>query len=182
MVCILLGTGFEESEALVPADLLRRAGVEVVLTSLQGREVTGGHGITVKADLELEQLEPAQVEMIFLPGGLGGVTAISTYPKALDLVRTVHSQGRYVAAICAAPTILAALGLLDGHRAVCYPGMEEQMAGALIQKGTPVVVDGTLITGEAAGSAISFGLKLVELLKGSDMAEKVRESIHYHIQ
>lgn len=181
MVCILLGSGFEESEALVPADLLRRAGVDVALTALQGQEVTGGHGITVKADLELDQMNPNQVEMIFLPGGLGGVTAISTCPKALELVRTVHSQGRYVAAICAAPTILATLGLLEGCRAVCYPGMEEQMAGALIQKGTPVVADGTLVTGEAAGSAFSFGLTLVELLKGSDVAEKVRESVHYHI-
>lgn len=180
MVCILLGRGFEESEALVPADLLRRAGVDVALTALQGQEVTGGHGITVKADLSLDQLGPAQVEMVFLPGGLGGVDAISACPKALELVHAVHSQGRYVAAICAAPTILAALGLLENRRAVCYPGMEEQMAGASVQKGTPVVVDGTLVTGEAAGSAFSFGLKLVELLKGSNTAQKVRESVHYH--
>lgn len=179
MVCILLGTGFEESEALVPADLLRRAGADVALTSLQGQEVTGGHGITVKADLSLDQLDPTQVEMVFLPGGLGGVNAISACPKALELVRTVHSQGRYVAAICAAPTILAALGLLEDRRAVCYPGMEDQMAGALIQKGTPAVVDGILITGEAAGSVFPFGLKLVELLKGSNVAEKVRKSVHY---
>lgn len=180
MVCIILGNGFEESEALVPADLLRRAGVEVALTALQGQEVTGGHGITVKADLELSQVDPDDVDLIFLPGGLGGVEAISACPQALTMIRAIYEKGRYVTAICAAPTILAALGLLEGRKAVCYPGMEAQMAGAVIQKGTPVVTDGTLITGEAAGSAFPFGLKLVELLKGSAAAEKVRESVHYH--
>ena len=180
MVCILLGTGFEESEALVPADLLRRAGVEVALTALEGREVTGGHGITVKADLSLSQVDPGDVELIFLPGGLGGVDAISSCPQALELVRAVYSQGRYVAAICAAPTVLAALGLLEGRRAVCYPGMEDQLTGAVLQKGIPVVDDGTIITGEAAGSAFSFGLRLVELLRGSAAAARIRESVHYH--
>lgn len=180
MVCILLGAGFEESEALVPADLLRRAGVEVALTALEGREVPGGHGITVRADLSLDQVDPGNVELIFLPGGLGGVEAISSCPQALDLVRQLYGQGRYVAAICAAPTILAGLGLLEGRKAVCYPGMEAQLTGAVLQKGTPVVEDGTIITGEAAGSAFSFGLRLVELLRGPAVAAKIRESVHYH--
>lgn len=180
MVCILLGNGFEEAEALVPADLLRRAGVDVSLTALQGKEVTGGHGITVLADLELSQVDPDTVELVFLPGGLGGVDALSHCPPALDLIRTLYEKGRYVAAICAAPTLLAALGLLEGRRAVCYPGMEDKMAGALVQKGSPVVEDGTLITGEAAGSAFTFGLKLVEILKGTATAEQIKEGVHYH--
>ena len=179
MVCVILGSGFEESEALVPADLLRRAGVDVSLVSLHGQEVTGGHGVTVKADMELSQGDPNAVELLFLPGGLGGVEAISNCLEALEFIRIVSTKGRYVAAICAAPTILAALGLLDGRKAVCYPGMEDQMAGALMQKGAPVVIDGTLITGEAAGSALPFGLKLVELLKGSDAEKLLRNSIYY---
>lgn len=180
MVCILLGNGFEESEALVPADLLRRAGVDVALTALQEQEVTGGHGITVRADLELSQVDPEAVELVFLPGGLGGVDALSHCPQALELIRSLYEKGRYVTAICAAPTLLSALGLLEGRRAICYPGMEEQMAGALVQKGSPVVQDGTLITGEAAGSAFTFGLKLVEVLKGTAAAEKIKAGIHYH--
>lgn len=180
MVCILLGAGFEESEALVPADLLRRAGVEVALTALKGQVVTGGHGITVEADLSIDQIEPDTIELIFLPGGLGGVEAISSCPRALSLIRQLHEQGRYIAAICAAPTVLAALGLLEGRKAVCYPGMENQLTGAVLQKGVPVVADGPFITGEAAGSAFSFGLKLVELLRGAAVSEQVRKSIHYH--
>lgn len=180
MVSILLGNGFEEAEALVPADLLRRAGVDVVLTALDGCEVTGSHGITVRADRALSQVDAKDVELVFLPGGLEGVRSISACPQALELIRTVYTAGRYVAAICAAPTLLASLGLLDGKRAVCYPGMEDQMKGALVQKGSPVVVDGTVITGEAAGSAFPFGLKLVELLKGSNTAETVKAAIHYH--
>ena len=179
MVFILLGDGFEEAEALVPADLLRRAGVDVILTALQGQEVTGGHGITVRADAQLSQLDPEECELIFLPGGGGGVKSLAACPQALELVRSHYEKGGYVAAICAAPTLLASLGLLGGRKAVCYPGMENQMTGALMQKGTPVVVDGAVITGEAAGSSFAFGLKLVELLKGPTMAEQVKESVHY---
>lgn len=181
MVVILLGTGFEEAEALVPADLMRRAGIEVVLTSVTDHlEVTGGHGITVKADRRLSKIAPGNVDLVMLPGGLGGVRAILYCPAALDLVKAVHAGGAPVAAICAAPTVLAKLGLLNGRKAVCYPGMEDQLTGALPQVGSPVVVDGAVITGEAAGSAFDFGLKLIEILRGKGDADKVRNGVHYH--
>lgn len=180
MVCVLLGTGFEETEALVPVDLLRRAGIPVTLTGLTGRDVTGSHQITVKADKLLSEVEPDEVEMVFLPGGSGGVASISACSEALALVRTLYDKGRYVAAICAAPTILAALGLLEGHPAVCYPGLESQLSGAIVKKGVPVVPDGTIITGEAAGSAFAFGLKLIEVLKGPAAAEVVKNQVFYH--
>ncbi len=179
MVYVLLGTGFEESEAIVPTDLLRRAGVEVKLVGLEGLEVTGSHGITVRADLTLDQMDPDQAELLFLPGGLGGVASIQNSPAAMALVRAVYDRDIYLTAICAAPTILAALGLLENRRAVCYPGMEDRLTGAVIQKGSPVVADGKLVTGEAAGSAFLFGLKLVELLKGADAAQQVRDAVHY---
>lgn len=180
MVCILLGTGFEEAEALVPADLLRRANVEVCLTSLTDTlTVRGGHGITVLADRPLSQINPAEVELVLLPGGLGGVDAISSCPAALELIRSVHSRGGKLAAICAAPTILASLGLLEGRQAVCYPDMENEMSGAQVAVGTPVVLDGTILTAEAAGSSFLFGLKLVELLKGTAAAEAVKHAVHY---
>ena len=180
MVCVLLGTGFEETEALVPVDLLRRAGIPVTLAGLTGREVTGSHQITVKADKLLSEVDPADVEMIFLPGGSGGVESISACPQALELIRTLYVQGRYVAAICAAPTILAALGLLQGRSAVCYPGMEAQLGGATVKKGVPVVPDGKIITGEAAGSAFAFGLKLIETLKGPAATQSVKNQVFYH--
>lgn len=180
MVVILLGNGFEESEAIVPADLLRRAGVEVVLTALEGMEVISSHGVTVKADATLEALDADRIDLLFLPGGLGGVEAIQSCPAALKLVRAVYDKGKYLTAICAAPTILGAMGLLEGRRAVCYPGMEDGLTGADVQRGHGVVVDGNLVTGEAAGSAFEFGLKLVELLKGSVTAQQVKDAVHYH--
>lgn len=180
MVAILLGTGFEEAEAMVPADLLRRAGIEVALVGLEGRQVTGSHGIPVIADTTLEELDRDTVDMLMLPGGLGGVEAISSNVHAQALIQYCYDHGRWLAAICAAPTILANLGMLDRRRAVCYPGMEDLMGSAVVQKGSPVVVDGHIVTGEAAGSSFPFGLKLVEILKGASAAEQVCHAVHYH--
>ena len=180
MVCILLWNGFEEAEALVPADLLHRAGVEVSLTALDGEFVTGSHNITVKADTTLDHVDPTAVELVMLPGGLGGVKALGDDPRTAPFVRSVLDRGGLVAAICAAPTLLAAFGLLDGKKAVCYPGMEGEMVGALPQPSVPFVVDGSIITGEAAGSAFPFGLKLVEILRGLEAAQKVKDAVHYH--
>lgn len=180
MVVILLADGFEESEALVPADLLRRANREVSLAGLDSRQVTGGHGIAVTADCTLADLDPDGIELLMLPGGLGGVSAIQASPAALDLIRQVWEKGALLAAICAAPTLLAPLGILEGRRAVCYPGMEDGLGPARACKGERVVVDGRLITGEAAGSAFDFGLALIEALDGRAAADAVRQGVHYH--
>ena len=180
MVAILLGTGFEEAEALVPADLLRRSGAEVKLVALKGNEVTGGHGITVAADCTLANVDPEALDMLVLPGGLGGVNAIQEDLSAMALIEQAYARGVWLAAICAAPTILANLGYLDRRQAVCYPGMEELMGSAVVDKGASVVVDGHIITGRAAGSAFDFGLRLVDALKGPNAAEKVRDAVHYH--
>jgi len=180
MVIILLGTGFEESEALVPADLLRRSGADVRLVGLDSLQVTGGHGITVTADLLLSQVRVDETEMVILPGGLGGVNAIQNSLTAQGLIQGAYDRGIWLAAICAAPTILAGMGLLDRRSAVCYPGMEDEMGSAVVRKGTPVVEDGHIITAEAAGSAFAFGLKLVEVLRGTDAAREVRHAVHYH--
>lgn len=180
MVCILLGEGFEEVEALVPADLLRRAGLTVCLAGLSGREVTGSHGITVRADAALEDVDAGEIELLFLPGGMGGVASIRNCPAALDLIRETHARGAFLAAICAAPTILGEMGLLKGRRAVCYPGMESALTGAEVCCGQGVVVDGRLVTGEAAGSALPFALTLASLLRSPACAREVAEAIHYH--
>ena len=179
MVAILLGTGFEESEAVVPADLLRRAGVEVRLVGLDSLQVVSSHNITITADMTLDQLDRDEVELLMLPGGLGGVDAIRANQRALALIQYCYDQGRWLTAICAAPTLLANMGLLDRRKAVCFPGMEDLMGSAVVQKGCPVVVDGHIVTGEAPGASFYFGLKLVEVLKGAEVAQQIKNATHY---
>ena len=180
MVYVLLGEGFEESEAIVPVDLLRRAGVEVSLAGVTDKTVLSSHGIAVTCECTLREIDEENLTMVFLPGGLGGVEAIQASETALGIVQRAADRGAYIAAICAAPTILARLGLLDRRQAVCYPGMEDQMLSAVVKKGSPVVTDGHIITGEAAGSAFEFGLKLVEILTDAQTAQQVRQAVHYH--
>lgn len=180
MVYVLLGEGFEEAEAIVPVDLLRRAGVEVSLAALKGKVVKSSHGVKVEADCQLKDVDESKLEMLIIPGGLGGVDAIMGDQAALGLVQRAADRGAYVCAICAGPTVLAHLGISDRRQAGCSPGMEEQMGSAVVQKGKKVVVDGHLITGEAAGSSFEFGLKLVEALKGPEALQKVKQAIHWH--
>ena len=178
MVAILLGTGFEPLEAVAPCDILRRGGVETKFVSLSTRLVEAGHGIRIEADCTLDELEAENTEMVMLPGGLGGVRSILSCPKALELVKTVYARGGYVSAICAAPTILAELGITDGKNATCYPGMEDQMRGAQMQN-AGAVRDGRVLTGRAAGSSEEFGLLLLAALKGEAAAEEVAKAIVY---
>ncbi len=178
MVAILLGEGFEETEAIAPYDLLKRAGVDVCFAGVGGMTVKGSHGICVQADCSAEDLQADGLEMIVLPGGLRGVQTLSSSEKAMELTKQVWASGAYVAAICAAPTILAGLGITEGRKATCYPGMESKMSGAKMQNKS-AVTDGKLITGRAAGSAMDFGLELVKALKGTAAAHKVASDVVY---
>lgn len=180
MVYILLANGFETAEALCPCDVLRRANVPVQLVGVNGAAACSGQKVAVQTDITLDEVSFDEMEMLMLPGGLVGVDNILASDAAMDLIRKAAAAGKYVAAICAAPTILGKLGLLKGKRAVCYPGMEDGLIGAQPCAGESVVVEGNIVTGEAAGSSIVFGLKLVELLRGAEAAEKVRTGIHYH--
>ena len=177
MVSLLLGTGFEETEAIAPLDLLRRAGVEVATVGINGKVVYGSHGIGIEADLELGQMDLTKLEMVILPGGLGGVASIKASQAALDAVRFAYENGKYVAAICAGPTILASLGITDGKNATCYPGCESQMGSAIIHENAAAVTDGKIITGTSAGCAIPFGLQLIAALKGKEAAEAIAKQI-----
>ncbi len=183
MIYILLGPGFEEAEALVPADLLRRADLPVTLAGVTGRTITGSHGITVQADLPAAAVSLAPDDMLILPGGLKGVSAMEHSPAAMKLIRQAADDPQvWLAAICAAPTLLARADLLPaGVHAVCYPGMESQLsaAGAAPVMDRPVVAQGRLITGRAAGSAFDFGLAIVEMLAGTAKADQVRAAVHY---
>lgn len=176
MVAILLGTGFEPVEALAPCDILRRGGVDVQLAALEGRVVEGGHGIRVEADCALSDLNVNDLEMVVLPGGLGGVHSILACEAALALVRRAYDAGKLIGAICAAPQILAKLSITDGRRATCYPGVEAVMGSAVMQD-AGVVCDGAVITGRAMGSAEAFGLALLAALRGEETAQRVAQEI-----
>lgn len=177
MVYMLLGTGFEETEAIAPLDLLRRAGVEVLTVGIDGKTVIGSHKIPVVADITIGEMDLTNMEMIVIPGGLGGVASLRASRASLDALKFGWENQKYVAAICAGPTVLADLGITDGRKATCYPGQESNMGAAKMQENAAVVVDGKLITGTSAGCAIPFGLALVEALKGKEAAETVRKQI-----
>lgn len=176
MVYVLLGTGFEEMEAIAPIDLLRRAGIRILTVGVDGKTVTGSHGISVEADITLDQLDLTDLEMIVLPGGLGGVATVRSSQGALDALRFAYENNKYVAAICAGPTVLAELGIVGARRATCYPGCEGGMGAASMLEAA-CVTDGKLITGASAGCAIPFALALITALKGEDEAERIAKQI-----
>ncbi len=176
MVYMFLGTGFEETEAIAPLDLLRRANIDVKTVGLNGKIITGSHGIGITADMEIDQLDTGDAEMVILPGGLGGVASIRACHAAMEAIDAVWQQGRFTAAICAGPTVLADLGITAGKQCTCYPGCESGM-GQAIMVNAAAVRDGNLITGTSAGCAIPFGLMLIEALKGKDEAERIAHQI-----
>ena len=176
MVYIILGKGFEPMEAVAPCDILRRGGVEVQFAGIGGTLIEGGHGICVQADCRVEDMKLGRTDMVILPGGLGGVQSILGCETAMNFIRLAYEDQKYVAAICAAPTILAQLHITDGRRATCYPGCETQMPGT---EYTPVQAqqDGKLITGQAPGASFAFGLKLLAALRGEQTAADVAEGM-----
>ena len=177
MIYLLLGTGFEETEAVAPLDLMRRAGISVATVGINGKIITGSHGIPVQADMALGEMDLTQMEGIILPGGLKGVASIRASREAMEAIRFAWENGKLTAAICAGPTVLADLGIPDGKNATCYPGCEAQMGSANMVPEAAAVTDGNLITGTSAGCAIPFGLAIISALKGPDAAEAVAKQI-----
>ena len=175
MVYMLLGTGFEETEAVAPLDLLRRAGIETLTVGLNGKTIYGGHNIGIEADITIDRLDLTNMDMIVLPGGLGGVASIRGCQAAMDAIRFAYENDLFVAAICAGPTVLADLGITAGKNATCYPGCEGGMGSAKMVPGVPCVRDGKVITGTSAGCAVPFGLALVAALKGEEAAKTLAE-------
>ena len=175
MVYVLLGTGFEEVEAITPIDLLRRADIPVTTVGINGKTVFGGHDIGIEADITLSEMNPADLDMIVLPGGLGGVASVRANQTAMDMLRFAWDNGKFVAAICAGPTVLADLGITQSKAATCYPGCEEDMGNANMVANVPCVRDGNLITGTSAGCAVPFGLMLIAALKNQATADAVAQ-------
>ena len=177
MVYMLLGTGFEETEAITPIDLMRRAGIEVSTVGIDGKMVYGSHGIGIEADVTMDQVDLAKARMVVIPGGLRGGASLRASQPAMDTLKQAWDLGLYVAAICAGPTVLADLHIPDGLKATCYPGCEDGMGSAVMVPGAAAVRDGRLITGTSAGCAVPFGLALIEALKGKEAADAVAKQI-----
>ena len=176
MVYVLLGTGFEETEAIAPIDLLRRAGIPTTTVGINGTTVYGSHNIGIAADITIGQMDLTDLEMIVLPGGLGGVASVRGSREAMSALDFAWKNDKFVAAICAGPTVLAGLGITDSKNTTCYPGCESGMGSATVLT-EAVVRDGRLITGASAGCAIPFGLALIEALRDEDAAKTVAEQI-----
>lgn len=176
MIYVLVSHGFEEIEAITTLDILRRAELDVQLVGVGSRVVTGAHGLTVQADLLDEEVEPGQVEMIVLPGGMPGTLHLEKSEFVQTIIDFCACNGRWIAAICAAPSILGHKGLLEGKQATCYPGFEDQLLGAQLSE-NPVVVDGKYITAKGPGVSVEFALTLVSCLCGEPKANAVRGAL-----
>ncbi|MCH5324335.1 MAG: DJ-1/PfpI family protein [Eubacterium sp.] len=177
MVYVFLANGFEETEAIAPIDILRRAGAEVVTVGVGGGEITGSHGITVIPDIiEQDVLLTDKVDMIVLPGGMPGTLNLEKSPTVQAAIKFCADNGKLIGAICAAPSVIGKLGLLDGKEAVCFPGFEDFLTGAKLSE-NKVCIDGDIITAAGAGVAVQFGLALVKKLIGEAKAEKISASM-----
>jgi len=172
---VLLAEGFEEIEVFTPVDLLRRAGVEVTIASLaDNRHATGRNGITVHADAALSEVGEHLFDLLFLPGG-PGVKNLRADPRVGAVVGSHATAGKWLAAICAAPTVLYAAGLLAGHRYTAHPSVTGELPAILSDQ--RVVADGKILTSRGAGTALDFGLLLVEKLLSAEKASEVARSI-----
>lgn len=176
-VCLHLADGFEEIEAISVVDILRRAEIDVQIVSIMGKkEVVGAHRVGVMADVLFENVNYADVDMIILPGGGQGTQNMADHVGLTAQITKQGIDGKWIAAICAAPTILGTLGLLEGKSATCYPGCEPQLTGAKVSASN-VIVDGKIITSRGPGTSFAFGLKIVEMLKGLELANSLKEQM-----
>lgn len=177
MVYLFLANGFEEIEALTPLDMLRRAGIDVVSVSVnEDKTVIGAHNIAVIADKTIDETPVCDVDMVILPGGLPGADNLRMNKKVNDFIDEAVKQDKFVCAICASPRILGEKGLVNGKKAVCYPGFEKYLVGAQIVD-AGCVRDGNIITSKGMGKATEFSLALIEALKDKETAEKIKNSI-----
>ena len=178
-VITFLADGFEEIEALTPVDILRRGGIEVVTVSISGNKtVYGSHNIKVEADEVLDAADIDSADMLFLPGGKQGTENLDGCEPVKEKIRQFLAAGKYVAAICAAPTVLGRMGVLEGKRATCYGGMEDRLTGA-VTSADKVVTDGNIITSRGMGTSLDLALKLLEIFTDKETADKMAATVMY---
>ncbi len=178
-VYIFLADGFEEIEAFTVVDLLRRADIDIVTISMTGSMlVTGSHRITTVAEALFHTLDYSDADMLVLPGGMPGTKNLEEHPGLDALLKDFAAKNKKIAAICAAPRVLGAKGLLEGKKATCYPGHEEALHGAKLMR-EDVVRDGNIITSRGMGTAIDFSLAIIRKLKGAEEATRISDQIQY---
>lgn len=176
-IAVPLAEGFEEIEFAAIVDVLRRAELSVTIVSLRPGPVRGAHGVTVVADADWSQVDPASFTALVLPGGQPGTRNLAADPRVLDLARKLDSQGRHVAAICAAPTVLHAAGILKGRRATAFPSARASLSGVTVVEDEAVVRDRTVTTSQGPGTAIDFALDLVAQMVGPGRAAEIRSAM-----
>lgn len=177
-VAVMLGDGFEPVEAVAPVDALRRGGVEVTTVSVMAdRLVTAAQGVPVMADAQVEDIAFDDFDMIVVPGGSGGVQNLSKCQPLLDALKSFAERDKFIGSICAGPTILAGLHLLDGCKATCYPGCQTDFPEGVYQEIYGVVHDSNLITASGPGQALAFGIELLRALEGDGTAETVAKGM-----
>lgn len=177
MVYVFLADGFEEVEALTPVDYLRRAGVEVVTVGVGGLQIKGAHGITVVCDTQQDSITAdASLEGIVLPGGMPGTINLENSSVVQEFITYCADNGKMLAAICAAPSVLGHRNLLEGRRAVCFPGFEKDLYGADV-KSAYSVTDGNFITAKGAGSAPEFAFDIIAYLVSEDKAQEIKNTV-----
>ena len=176
MIYVFLANGFEETEAITPIDMLRRCGKEVITVGVTGKVVTGSHNIPVACDITIDETSTEGLEMVVLPGGMPGTKNLAANARVAELIRSCYDRNILIGAICAAPSVLGEMGLLDGKKAVCYPGFEDALKGAEVLT-VPAVRDGNIITARGAGAALEFSYELISALIDNAAAEKLAGNI-----
>jgi 4-methyl-5(b-hydroxyethyl)-thiazole monophosphate biosynthesis len=176
-IIVHLAEGFEEIEAVTIIDVLRRAGLNVITVSVTGNGmVKGAHHIAIKADFLFEEVDYTKGKMIVLPGGMPGSKNLNEHEGLKTQIIEYQKNGKYLAAICAAPIVFGNMGILKGKRAVCYPGYENHLIGAKIDT-VSYVSDGNVITGRGVGAALEFSLEIVRIMVGEECALQLRKSM-----
>lgn len=175
-VAICFAEGYEEIEALAVVDILRRGQVDITMVGLDSAVVVGAHNIAVQMDTTMDACNMDDIDMLILPGGGLGTKNLKACKKLNESLKAFKQQGKWLAAICAAPSVLGVLGLLENEKAVCYPGFEGELVGAEIVP-ERVVVSGHIITAIGAGAALEFGIKLLHTIKGAEVAEEVKSGM-----
>lgn len=181
-VCAFLAEGCEESEVLIPVDLLRRGDIDVTMVSISNeKQVIGSHKIILTADALFDDVDYKEYDALFLPGGVPGTPNLRAHKGLEEVIRSFYNNGKYITAICAAPSIFGEMELLRGVRATAHTSRIDALkeAGAEVVEDEAVVVSGNIVTSRGMGTAIAFGLRLVSLLNGEEMAKKIQKAIVY---
>ena len=176
MIYVFLAEGFEEIEALATVDVLRRAELPVQTVGVGGEWIRGSHGMRIEADIREDGMDLTKAQAVVLPGGMPGTRNLEASAAVQGALDYMAENDRYIAAICAAPSILGHRGMLAGKRATCFPGFEKDCTGATLLD-VPAVADGRIITGKGAGAAIDFALTIVEQLKGRGVSDALRAAM-----